>query len=418
MAPMNVMTSLPPVAFNLVGSSVPTANSALTPPPGPVIQRGGNSVKIVSGDTLWEISIRVYGHHRYIDQIRAANPGKNMIVGQTYHLPQIEIPISTAIKDQSNKPKGLRDLLVSIPQANYDAYRASLSQSDIEAQGQSIQKLDLIRNTGITMDEMADTQKKFMEDQAASQGVSVGEYIAGDIQERGYGGSEASFWNSLLPAEQEAFAKRFEAIVKRIENEAPPKVKAVIEASKAKNGGFVWAPKSVEENDALAYTIEGGWSLYAGVEFVRAAENDISSVFPNIVHEMGGHNEYGDSLGDVVFSGALSKLPQPEQNKATAGGNSPSSAFGYMETEIWAELREDELDSNASRSDSPFGRASSTYSDVEFQLEGIRNAFAKPIADGLVRSIYQRASTDSRITKESLARFKAAIKKVLEIEVE
>lgn len=59
--------------------------------------KGGGTYEVVSGDTLWAIAERTYGHGRYWREIHRANPGKardggNLIFpGQVFDLPTVNI---------------------------------------------------------------------------------------------------------------------------------------------------------------------------------------------------------------------------------------------------------------------------------------------------------------------------------------
>jgi hypothetical protein len=341
-----------------------------------------------------------------MDQIKAANPGKNMIVGQIYALPEIEVPMGTALQDQKGNDTGLRDLAVSISDADYEAYRDSLSQEENARQGEFLQLVDMMRSSGMTMDEMIKDQKTFMEDKAKAEGKTIGESIAGDVAKRGYGGGKATEWSKLKPAEKADYKKRFLKIVKELETSSPDSVKATIKEAKAHGGGkFIWEPEDVEKNGAFAYT-SSDWNLHAGQRFVDAVEKDPSIAYANVTHEMGGHNEYGDEKGYQIVNGVLDQIPRKEKRKATSGGNSVYSAYGYMETELWAELREDEFDSDKNPTDRPFEVSKSGRDpDVRHQLEVIKATFSPVVAEALVRSLHKRAQMDDRITVSSFVKF-------------
>ncbi len=411
-APQTQGPTLAAPAFQLTASAAsPIQKSAV-----PSIKKGGGSRVIVAGDTLMDLSKKIYGSIRYFNQIKAANPGKNMVVGDVYAIPEIDIPVGTALRDQKGNDKGLRDVAVAISPADYEVYRHNLSDEENQKDGEFLQLVDIMRSTGMTMDEMGEEQKSFMETKAKADNKSVGEYIAGDVSKRGYGGGSTAQWDALSPAKKADYAKRFKAIVKKIEKEAPDSIKEVIKESKSHGGGFIWEPADVEKNGAFAYT-SMDWSLHAGVKFLEAVEADIAAAYPSIAHEMGGHNEYGNSQGFDVFNVALSKMPKAEQDKATAGGNSTYSAYGYMETEIWAELREDEFDSSSNHTDRPFVATAKSAPDVKHQLEAIKSTFAPKIAEALVRSIFKRAKDDDRVTADAYIKFRKDIVAVFSINI-
>lgn len=375
----------------------------------PVIKKGGGNWTVTKGNSLWQISKKVYGHSRYMAQIKAANPGKKMIVGEIYSLPEIEIPIGTALHDQEGNDVGLRDLAVSIPDADYENYVSGLSQEEHAKDATFLQLVDMMRSSGMTIDEMAENQKAYMEGKAKAGGKTIGEFVAGDVASRGYGGGKATEWSKLKPAEKRDYAKRFKAIVKELETNSPESVMATIKEAKSHGGGFIWEPVEVEKSHAFAYTA-GDWSLHAGQRFVDAVEKDPSIAYANVTHEMGGHNEYGDEKGYQIINEVLDKMPAKERKKATSGGNSVYSAYGYMETELWAELREDEFDSDKNPTDRPFEIArrgsEERAPDVKHQLEVIKSTFSPTVAEALVRSLYIRAQKDDRITASAFVKFR------------
>ena len=74
------------------------------------------------------------------------------------------------------------------------------------------------------------------------------------------------------------------------------------------------------------------------------------------------------------------------------------SAWAYMETEIWAELREHEFDDEHAKTDHPTG-------DVTDKLAALRIQFPKNIVEGLVRGMWTRIKLDSRVVKSARRMF-------------
>ncbi|MCB9234644.1 MAG: LysM peptidoglycan-binding domain-containing protein [Bacteroidia bacterium] len=384
----------------------------------PTVPRGGGTHTVVAGDNLWTLARRYYGHGPYWQRIKDANPdlvhGRSLIhPGAVLTIPIVDVPIQNALDRARGDQGELRDVAELIPQENFDVFMAGLTQDQIAAQGEFLQMVDLMRRTGMTIAEMGEAQRIFLEGQAAAAGQSVGEYIAAETATRGYGGGTATWWPSLTPEQQADYETRFRAVVDQLRATAPANVQQVISTAESQGGGFRWAPEQCEIYGAFGYT-NGDWTLYVGQHWLEAAEDNLERVYANIAHEMGGHNEYGNELGWDVMSAALDSMPESERNLATAGGNSVFSAYGYMETEIWAELREHEYDRADNPTDHPFEHAGATTveNDVQRQLQRIQHSFAPAIAEALVRSLYQRASHDSRITPDALSNFAIRISNV------
>lgn len=375
------------------------------------VTRGGGTHTVVRGDSLWRIAEETYGRGSYWTQLRDANTdvvrGTSLILpGQELDLPAIDIPIMDALDSERDDQEDLRDLAQSIPEANYTSFREQLTQDELAAEGEFLQLVDMMRRTGMTIAEMAETQRLFMEGQAAAAGVSIGQYIADETASRGYGGGTVTWWPSLTPTQQADWTRRFGEARDWLRANAPDSVREVITEAESQGGGFQWAPEEAERLGAFGYT-NSDWTLYVGQHWLEAYEAEQASVYANIVHEMGGHNEYGEEHGWSIMSEVLNQIDPAERAIAEGGGNSIFSAFGYMETEIWAELRENEFD----RADNPTDHAFDSpdglgrQNDVERQLRRIQHAFAPPIAEALVRSMAERALRDSRITPESYALF-------------
>lgn len=396
------------------------------------VTRGGGSHIVTRGDTLWSISEHTYGYGRYWSQIRNANRdrvfgGSHLVhPGVELVLPVIEVPTLETMQNFARNPAALRDVSVSIPEADYGTFLAGLSADEQEASARLLQLVELMRSTGMTLEEMQVEQRRFIEGEAARLGLSAGEYVRQQIASRGYGGGTATWWPSLTRTEQNAWTARFRAVVARLRREAPEDVQRIIRLAESHGGGFRWDPEQTEILGAFAYTHDD-WSLHCGQRFVEAAEADLARVYPNVLHEMGGHNVYGDALGYPIMEGAVAGLPAAEQTTAYAGGNSMYSAYGYMETEIFAELYEWSYDNPENATDHPFavepnGRDTTTRSDgtrqppdVPRQLQRIKQAFAPRIAEGLVRSLWRRVEMDATIRPRAKELFRQAVTDVFGI---
>lgn len=386
---------MPAVALQLL-SSPAVPHGVIQRDAEPVVARGGDPYEVQRGDSLWRISEQTYGSGIYWRRIKRNNPdvvrGESLIHPRDIlNLPVIEVPISGELERERNDPESLRDLVTSIPDDNYAAFREQLTQDEIEAQGEFLQLVDLMRRTGMTIEEMSAEQARFMEGQASALGQTIGEFIASETASRGYGGGTATWWPSLTPEEQDSWQVRFDAAVAWLRSNAPEGVQEVIRVAEANGGGFVWAPARCEELGAFGFT-SGDWRISVGRRWLEAYDGGPDRIYSNLVHELGGHNEYGNTLGWEVMTGVLESMDPTERALAEGGGNSLYSAYGYMETELWAELREEEFVGPHNPTDLP-------TDDVQRQLERIKHAFAPAIAEALVRSIHQRAMADDRITE-------------------
>lgn len=423
----------------------PTAESTpkqapVDPEAGKTVQLGGGVWTIGKGDSLWRIADQIYGKGTYWHEIKKANKSKvhgaqNIIRdGDVLTLPTLAVPTLTALENFKDQPEQLRDLVIGMSDEEYRGFLQNTPRATLEKHGKLVMDVEVMRSTGMTMDELAGEQKEFLEKQAAKEGKSAGEYVRDVIKTEGYGGGEAEMWNKLDKAQKKKWHDRFNAAVKSIKSTAPDDVKQIIKDAEAKGGGFRWNPAETEQNGAFAYT-SGDWALHCGTRWVEAAENDIAGVYGNIAHEMGGHNYYGDGNGWDIQEKAIGKLGAKEEKTAYSGKNHPYSAYGYMETEIFAELYEFTYATTGNPTDTPFEvdasgkdltpeRKRPTKSgkefrvgDVKYQLTRIKAAFAPKVAEAVVRGLWRRVQIDPRILDKAKELFVADVKGVLGIEL-
>ncbi|MEO7095235.1 MAG: hypothetical protein ABI175_18385, partial [Polyangiales bacterium] len=401
------------------------------PSMGKSVKVGGGAWTVTRADSLWRIADITYGSGTYWNEIKKANKAKvhgptNIIRdNDVLVLPVLDIPTMKALKNFADQPEQLRDLVVNMTPEEYEGFLANTKQPELEKNAELLQAAEMMRSTGMTPDEMAGEQLAFLEEEAKKKGVTVGEYVKEVVAKKGYGGGTAVDWNKNSPAQKKAWHDRFKKLIVNIKASAPPDVKGIIKDSESKGGSFVWNPDETEALGAFAYT-SGDWSLHCGTRFVEVGEKDPSVVFANIAHEMGGHNYYGDTQGGGIQDGALGKMSEEDRTTAESSGNHMHSAYGYMETEIFAELYEFRYDSDKNPTDHPFAvdpkgndmtKSPKRAGDVKNQLTRIKEAFAPKIAEGLVRGLARRVAIDPRIMAEAKTLFKADVLAVLGIKV-
>ena len=414
--------------------------AAVDPAAGKTVDLGGGQWTVGKGDSLWSIADQTYGKGTYWNELKKANKSKvhgaqNIIRdGDVLTLPTLAVSTITALKNFEDQPELMRDLITAMSEEDYRGFLQNTPRATLEKNGQLVMDVEAIRSTGMTMDELADEQKDFIDQQAKKAGKSPGEYVKDLVETEGYGGGEAKMWNKLDKGQKKKWEDRFKASVKSIKDTAPPDVKEIIKDSEGKGGGFRWDPEKTEKNGAFAYT-SGDWALHCGTRWVEAAETDTASVYGNITHEMGGHNYYGGTNGWEIQYNAIEKLGSEESEKAHSGENSPFSAYGYMETEIFAELYEFTYATKGNPTDTPFEedakgqdltgeRKRKTDSgkefrvgDVSYQLQRIKAAFAPKVAEAVVRGLWRRVQIDPRILEKAKELFATEVKGVLGIDL-
>jgi hypothetical protein len=423
----------------------PTPESApkqapVDPQAGKTVELGGGLWTVGKGDSLWSIANEVYGKGTYWHELKKANKSKvhgpqNIIRdNDVLTLPTLTVPTLTAFKNFEDQPEALRDLVTNMPEEEYRGFLQNTPRETLEKNGQLVMDVEVMRSTGMTIDELAEEQKQFIEKQAKKEGKSPGEYVRDLIKTEGYGGGEATEWKEMGPKAKKDWHNRFNAAVKNIKATAPEDIKQVIKDSEAKGGGFRWHPEETEKNGAFAYT-SGDWALHCGTRWVEAAEKDSAAVYGNIAHEMGGHNYYSEGNGWDIQWQAIDKLGKKESDTAYSGDNHPYSAYGYMETEIFAELYEFTYATIGNPTDTPFEvdakgtdltpeRKRPTKSgkefrvgDVKYQLTRIKAAFAPKAGEAVVRGLWRRVQIDPRIIDKAKELFVADVKTVFNIDL-
>ncbi len=425
---------LPPRAGDIgaagsTGSGAPAGGYGEPPGEPPKVTRGGGEHTVVKGDTLWHISEEAYGHGRYWKKIRDANKGKVFRGGHLIHpdtvltIPVLEIPVLTALHDHAADQAALRDLALSISDTDYEAFLASLSADERAAEAKLIQEVEILRSSGMTLDELADEQRKFLEAEAARQGKTVGQVIRDRVDAMGYGGNDSTWWTDRTPKEKKDWERRFNEVVKKVRAAASKPVQGVLAEAKKRGGGkIIWAVEECEKNGAFGYT-RNDHNLYVGRRWVEAAEKDPEAVFANIMHEMMGHAAYGAANidGRDIMEAVIAGLPDDQQSVATGSKNSLGSAYAYMETEIFAELYEAELDRPDNPTDRPWDedqKKRKPHGDVQYELEQIKAAFAPKVAEAMVRGLWRRVQLDARLSDATRSKFAERVKTVFGVSLQ
>jgi len=299
-----------------------------------------------------------------------------------------------ALQSLRPTPDRLKTVVVAIPALQYERFYDNLSAADRRDNLPFVEELEIIRQTGMTFAELSLAQKTHLEARAAAAGISVGAFLRGDAASRAYGGHPATWWPSLTPAEKAAWVTRFDAAVTAVKAAAPKEIGDLITAAEAAGGGIRWEPEAVETLGPNIAAFRRGHVLGVGKRWLEAAEANPANIFENIAHELGGHRDYGDTASWQIMRGTLAALPAGERALAESGPRTFSTAYSYMETEIYAELRELPYRAAGSVGDEP-------TRDVEDKLQDLKAAFAPAIAEAVVRGFRRRIALDSRITEDA-----------------
>ncbi len=377
------------------------------------LELGGGTHTVPPGGNLWRIAEEIYGDGSLYVLLRDANPddvhdgGRLVYAGAVLDVPRIARPMLDGLAAFSDDPERQLDVVSGVSQEDYAAFIAGLTAEEADANAEMLQTLEMMRASGMTLDQLAEDQQRWMETRAAAEGLSIGGFIQQETAARGYGGATATWWPSLTPDEQRAWTARFEAAVAAVEAAAPDDIRAILDEATANGGGFAWEPQVCEELGAFAFN-NGRHALGVGRAWVEAVETDPAVTFGNVAHELSGHQEYGDTVGWAIISRVLANLPADEQALARGGANHIFSAYGYMETEVFAELREQEHLHPDNPTDTP-------AQDVPRQLQRIADAFSPTVADAIVRGLWRRVESSPHMTDEARQLFVEQVRAVFGI---
>jgi hypothetical protein len=251
---------------------------------------------------------------------------------------------------------------------------------------------------------LATEQSTWLAAQAAAAGQSPGEFVHSVAQAGGYGGGPAPWWDGLSPADRAAWMSRATTVIAAVVSSVHgTPLEAMVRAR-----GIVASPRQCETMSAYAYFSSSDNRLHVGREWIDRASADPRNVHDNIAHELGGHFEYGQygpEMARAIMERVLDSMPPADRARATAGPRHIYTAYGYPETEIFAELREFGLRRAGSGGDPP-------PTDVPRQLRNIRDRFAPIVARSIVLELRQRVREANNITAAAKALFDTSVNSV------
>jgi hypothetical protein len=372
---------------------------------------GGKKRAAKKGDTWDSLSSFTYGNSGFSKQIKAANPQiTSLDEGQIVQLPQIEVPF-TDFPAHKFEIEVYRDILAhNAKPEDLEAYYLTFSEANREKLRDTFHWAYFKSTAGMNETEIVDAQTQYLQAQAAEKGQTSGQYIKTITQTQGYGsslvGKEDPYGNGIGQVLLDAWVER--EIPK-----APKEVQTEIARAKAKGAGnFIYDFEGTQKARALAYTHDD-FNLYLGDEWLTMALEKPASVYGNIMHEITGHNDYGKPLGDDLMEKVVEQMPDSEQAVAKSSGNPISSAYGYPETELFAELREHQFAHNQTRkqNDLPFEEAPMA-GDVYKNLVKIQQLYEPRIAAAMVKTIWLKVKHDKIITPATKDKFRNDVETV------
>jgi len=150
---------------------------------------------------------------------------------------------------------------------------------------------------------------------------------------------------------------------------------------------------------SMAFVEQPASIAVVGVRFAELCEANPAYAVPTIVHELYGHNEYGDSgapeteAGQELYEEARSRPGMPASLTAANGEGS----FGYIETEIYSLLREVDYYTPTAEADRGRPGVHTNYSPregIESRLLAARRLYDERVATAQLRGLYRRLRAD------------------------
>lgn len=224
-----------------------------------------------------------------------------------------------------------------------------------------------------------------------NQPGGAGKTVRKTVNKTGYGGSKST-WKGLSKQVKKNWKDRAKAAINNvIASVKGTELEDIVSRSK-----FDFNPEKAEKLNAYAY-VSGTNTLQFGRSWVKNAEDNPVNVWQSIAHELGGHEEFGHTWSWEIMKATLKRMTPAERKTALGSANSLFSAYGYLETEIYAELRELPHRIKTSGGDRP-DSTSKKPGDVNKQLKRIKKAFGPDVGKQIVMRLYYRVMGDPRVS--------------------
>ena len=238
--------------------------------------------------------------------------------------------------------------------------------------------------------------------------VTMEETIEKETKKSGFSTHPATAWTSLSKADKKAWETRATAVWTSILTS----VKGTELETVLKGKGFAFKPEYALTNGYYAW--QDGNTLAFGMSFVKDAEADVKTVWPNIAHEMGGHFEYGKEYAGEIMTEALKHLPEDQRKKwqTKEGRRMFYLRYEYPETEIFAELRERRY--AKPESGPPPAKLTTDDPDLDIprQLKQIKGGLDPTVARAVLTELKRRVDASPNILARDKEFFAEKVKEV------
>jgi len=204
------------------------------------------------------------------------------------------------------------------------------------------------------------------------------------------------------PAWKKRAKKAWESVVASVKGtELEDLVKGVrfdFDPKKALEGGF--------------YAQQDGKTLRVGMSWVRYAEADPKNVWENIVHEMGGHLQYGKTYAAEIMEAALSKLSSSERKRIVGDRQKFFETYEYPETEIYSSLWQRRYRKPEKGAELPSGGIHPDQ-NIDNKLNVMKDVLHPDVALAVLKELKRRVDANNQILQRDKDYFVERVKAIL-----
>lgn len=162
------------------------------------------------------------------------------------------------------------------------------------------------------------------------------------------------------------------------------------------------------------YAWRSGTTLGFGMAFVHSVEAGAKNVWPILVHEMGGHFEYGTTHAEEIMNIVLEMMPEAERKKLQGDENKMQDfrdTYTYAETEIYSALRQRRYDKPPDGSPAPQHGGLLPDENIDIRLKQIEEVLHPDVAKAVLLHLKARVHASPDILDRDKELFDLKVKK-------
>lgn len=174
---------------------------------------------------------------------------------------------------------------------------------------------------------------------------------------------------------------------------------------------YKFAPEVSLENNYYAW--QDGTVLNFGMDFIHNVEapGGANNVWPILVHEMGGHFEYGETYAEGIMKIVLDLMPEAERKELTTNEKKRDEFFltyTYPETEIYSALRQRRYD-KPETGPAPHHSGMDPDTNIEIRLTQLQKVSHPEVAKAILIHLKGRVHASPDILERDKKYFDAQV---------